>query len=118
MSSVTTPRKGQSYWNARTDDDGKVVTDEWVCTVVRGSVAYLIRKDRYTWVKRSSRAHGDYGWSKTIHPLDRLRVEVGAVPRFRVKLYRTRATALKACLPELRAMKRRIAAAITRIERM
>lgn len=80
------PKIGQSFWSIYVED-GKIEFDEWrVRSIQRRcwakpivgikdsgyyrTVAYLIRKTEFTWIKRSKK-HFDYGWAKNIRPPDR-----------------------------------------------
>jgi hypothetical protein len=81
------PKVGDSFWRAHVFE-GRVNIEEWVVSSVRRArisrgvgrlkpvyqnKAYLIRKNKSTWVKRSSKRH-DYGWSKSISRHDRTEI--------------------------------------------
>jgi hypothetical protein len=61
------------------DETGTARMEEWMVRTIRSGKVYAIRKNKFTYVKRS-KVHGDWGWAKKIDWADRKSWKVGDKP--------------------------------------
>lgn len=72
-------KPGTVLFEVDIDVDGTCRIQHWVVRTVRGGKVTAIRKDQFTWVKRSLRNH-DWGWADDIRSYDRRSWPIGAAP--------------------------------------
>lgn len=79
------------HWCYADSDDGVVETGIAIVTSFQKGYVHAVNKNKYTWVKRSTRHH-DWGWSNSISRYDRHKAIIG---RPLYGLYVTKGQALR-----------------------